>query len=234
MRSARPADLPVGEEKARAVRAMFDSIAPRYDVVNGIMTFGLDRRWRRAAVDTLGLAPPAVVVDLACGTGDLCRDLAAGGYLSVGVDVSRGMLDHARTGAPLVQADVMTLPLPAAAVDGAVSGFALRNLVALPPLFAELARVVRPGGRVSLLDVATPEQPLLRAGHGVYFGHVVPRIGALLSDRDAYRYLPKSVAYLPPASEMLAQLAEAGFERVERRLLSGGVTQLISATRRPA
>lgn len=213
---------------------MFDTIAPRYDVVNRIMTFGLDRRWRRAAVRALGLTPGSVVVDLACGTGDLCRDLAAVGYQGVGVDVSRGMLDHARAAAPLLQADVMSLPLPAASIDGAVSGFALRNLVALPPLFEELARVVRPGGRVSLLDVATPEQPLLRAGHAAYFGHVVPRIGALLSDRDAYRYLPKSVAYLPPPAEMLAQLAGAGFDRVERGLLSGGVTQLISATRRPA
>jgi demethylmenaquinone methyltransferase/2-methoxy-6-polyprenyl-1,4-benzoquinol methylase len=213
---------------------MFDSIAPRYDMVNRIMTFGLDRRWRRAAVSALRLTPSAIVVDLACGTGDLCRDLATAGYLGVGVDVSRGMLEHARTGAPLVQADVMALPLPPASVDGAVSGFALRNLVALPPLFEELARVVRPGGRVALLDVATPEQPLLRAGHAAYFGHVVPRIGALLSDRDAYRYLPQSVAYLPPPSEMLAQLTGAGFDRVERRLLSGGVTQLISGTRRPA
>jgi demethylmenaquinone methyltransferase/2-methoxy-6-polyprenyl-1,4-benzoquinol methylase len=210
---------------------MFDTIAPRYDLVNRIMTFGLDRRWRRSAVRALGLPHASVVVDLACGTGDLCRDLAAAGYRAIGVDVSRGMLAHARAAAPLLQADVMSLPLPATSVDGAVSGFALRNLVSLPPLFAELARVVRPGGRVSLLDVATPEQPLLRAGHAAYFGHVVPRIGALLSDPDAYRYLPKSVAYLPPPSELLAQFGDAGFVRVERRLLSGGVTQLITATR---
>jgi demethylmenaquinone methyltransferase/2-methoxy-6-polyprenyl-1,4-benzoquinol methylase len=231
VRPAQPADLPVGDDKARAVRAMFDTIAPRYDLVNRIMTFGLDRRWRRSAVRALGLKPTAVVVDVACGTGDLCRDLAADGYLAVGVDVSRGMLDCARVAAPLVQADAMSLPLPAASVDGAISGFALRNFVALPPLFEELARVVRPGGRVSLLDVATPERPVLRAGHAAYFGHVVPRIGGLLSDRDAYRYLPKSVAYLPTPPELLAQLAGAGFDQVERRLLSGGVTQLITATR---
>jgi demethylmenaquinone methyltransferase/2-methoxy-6-polyprenyl-1,4-benzoquinol methylase len=210
---------------------MFDTIAPRYDLVNRIMTFGLDRRWRRSAVQALGLNADAVVVDVACGTGDLCRDLATAGYRAIGVDVSRGMLEYARVAAPLVQADVMSLPLPVGSVDGVVSGFALRNFVALPPLFAELARVVRPGGRVSLLDVATPEQPLLRAGHAAYFGHVVPRIGALLSDRDAYRYLPKSVAYLPPPPQLLAQLADSGFDSVTRRLLSGGVTQLITATR---
>ena len=109
-----------------------------------------------------------------------------------------GMLAHARTAAPLAQADALHLPVATAAFDGAVSGFALRNFVALPPVFTELARVVRPGGRVALLDVWTPSNRILRAGHTVYFGQVVPRIGAVLSDRDAYRYLPRSVAYLPP------------------------------------
>jgi demethylmenaquinone methyltransferase/2-methoxy-6-polyprenyl-1,4-benzoquinol methylase len=226
--------LPQGEEKARAVRAMFDTIAPRYDLVNRLMTFGLDRRWRRETVRRLGLTPGSVIVDVACGTGDLCRDLASGGYRPVGVDLSDGMLRHARTAAPLVQTDALELPLRSASVGGAVSGFALRNFVTLPPLFAELARVVRPGGRISLLDVATPTSPLLRAGHAVYFRHVVPRLGALLSDRDAYRYLPQSVAYLPPTDELLGSLRSAGFDHVERRVLSGGITQLFTATRAAA
>jgi demethylmenaquinone methyltransferase/2-methoxy-6-polyprenyl-1,4-benzoquinol methylase len=223
--------LPQGEEKARAVRAMFDTIAPRYDLVNRVMTFGLDRRWRRTAVRALGLASGARVLDVACGTGDLCRELAGASCRPVGVDVSWGMLAHARTAAPLVQADAGQLPMAAASMDGAVSGFALRNFVALDPLFDELARVVRPGGRIALLDVATPTHPLLRAGHSVYFGQLVPRIGAVLSDRDAYRYLPESVAYLPDPPALLHQVAAAGFDNVVRRLLSGGITQLITATR---
>ena len=223
--------LPEGEAKARAVRAMFDTIAPRYDLVNRIMTFGLDRRWRKATVRSLGLPAAGTILDVACGTGDLCRELSASGYQPVGVDLSWGMLAHARTTAPLLHVDALQLPLAAGTVEGAVSGFALRNFVALDPLFAELARVVRPGGRIALLDVATPTHPWLRAGHAVYFGQVVPRLGALLSDRDAYRYLPESVAYLPDPPVLLQQLAAAGFDQVARRLLSGGITQLITATR---
>lgn len=211
---------------------MFDTIAPRYDLVNRIMTFGLDRLWRRQAVTLLDLGPGSTVLDLACGTGDLCRGLEAAGHRAIGVDLSLGMLRHAHTSAPLVQGDGLRLPFADGAVDGAVSGFALRNFVALPPVFVELARVVRPGGRVSLLDVATPANPILRAGHAVYFGHVVARIGALFSDSESYRYLPKSVAYLPPGEGMIEMLATAGFGAVQRRMLSGGITQLITATRR--
>ena len=231
MNAVRDGALPQGEAKARAVRAMFDTIAPRYDLVNRVMTFGLDRRWRRAAVQALDLPAGAAILDVACGTGDLCRDLTGAGYRSVGVDLSAGMLAHARTPTPLMQADALRLPVAGASLDGAVSGFALRNFVALEPLFAELARVVRPRGRIALLDVATPAHPVLRAGHAVYFGHVVPRIGALLSDRDAYRYLPKSVAYLPEPAALLEQVAAAGFRSGRRQLLSGGITQLITATR---
>jgi demethylmenaquinone methyltransferase / 2-methoxy-6-polyprenyl-1,4-benzoquinol methylase len=171
------------------------------------------------------------VVDVGCGTGDLCRDLIAAGYRALGVDMSLGMLAHARASAPLLQADALQLPLATARFDGAVSGFALRNFVALPPVFSELARVIRPGGRIALLDVSSPSNPVMRAGHSVYFGRVVPLIGGVLSDGDAYRYLPRSVAYLPPGEEMLNQLRRAGFDAVERHLLSGGITQLITATR---
>jgi demethylmenaquinone methyltransferase/2-methoxy-6-polyprenyl-1,4-benzoquinol methylase len=220
--------LPQGEEKVAAVRSMFDAIAPRYDLVNRIMTFRLDVGWRKRAVRSLALPPQSLVVDLAAGTGDLCRDITRAGYVPIGVDLSWGMLAHARTDAPLVQADALRLPLPDAAADGATSGFALRNFADLGGFFTELARVVRPGGRVALLDVAEPTNPVLRWGHGVYFGKVVPRIGGLLSDGAAYRYLPQSVAYLPPPDAMVRLLEDAGFTGVERTLLTGGISKLLT------
>lgn len=214
------------------MRAMFDTIAPRYDLVNRLMTFRLDVRWRRTTVESLGLPAGSVVADLASGTGDLCVDLASAGHRPLSFDLSIGMLRADRSGAPRAQADVLRLPVRDGAVDGVTCGFALRNFVELGPFFDELGRIVRRGGRIALLDVATPPNPVVRTGHAVYFGKVVPVIGGLLSDRAAYRYLPKSVAYLPDPGVMLRRLEAAGFELVERRLLSGGITQLVTATRR--
>jgi len=223
--------LRTGDDKRRAVKSMFDTIAPRYDLVNRIMTGRMDVRWRRIAVRDLELPSRSLVLDLACGTGDFCRELDARGLRAVGMDLSHGMLAAARTTAPLVQADALQLPVPDGGVDGVTCGFALRNLVALEPFLAELARVVRPGGRIALLEVAQPDNPVLRWGHGIYFGRVVPLVGRLLSDRQAYAYLPQSVAYLPPPPELCAMVANAGFRRVQRRTMSTGVAQLITATR---
>lgn len=225
-------ELPQGEAKVRAVRDMFDTIAPRYDLVNRVMTFRLDVRWRRAAVRRLALPAGSTVLDLASGTGDLCIDLRRVGLRPISVDLSFGMLSADRSGVPRVQADILRLPVPDGAVDGVTCGFALRNLLDLPMFFAELARVVRPGGRVALLDVGVPHNTLVRAGNDIYFGKVVPRIGALLSDGAAYRYLPKSVAYLPPREELVEMLRTAGFADAEHLQLTGGLTQLMVGTRR--
>lgn len=223
--------LPEGDAKVVAVREMFDAIAPRYDMVNRIMTFRLDVRWRRKAVRLLALPAGSRVLDLASGTGDLCVDLARVGIHPLSMDLSFGMLAADRSGSPRTQADILNLPVANASVDGATCGFALRNLVDLPSFFDELGRVVRPGGRIALLDVGVPRNPLIRFGNGIYFGKVVPKIGGWLSDPAAYRYLPKSVAYLPDPDVMLRHLREAGFGDAEHRRLSGGITQLMVATR---
>ena len=223
--------LPQGEEKARRVRDMFDAIAGRYDLVNRVMTFGMDVGWRRRAVRELRLPGGALVADLACGTGDLCRELSRDGYRAVGFDFSLGMLAKATTDVPLAQADVLRLPLADRSIDGATCGFALRNLVDLDAFFAEIARVVRAGGRISLLEASQPDGPLMRAGHAVYFRRMVPMIGGVLSDREAYAYLPKSMAYLPPMTEMVTALRDAGFPDAERVRLSGGIAQVLAGTR---
>ena len=223
--------LPEGDEKAQAVRAMFDVIAPRYDLVNRVMTFRMDVGWRRRTVTALQLRPGATVLDLACGTGDLCRELTRQGLSAVGIDFSAGMLAAADTTAPLARADVLRLPVADAIADGVTCGFALRNLVALEPFAEELARVVRPGGRIALLETAEPPNPVMRWGHAFYFSKVVPRVGGWLSDRDAYRYLPRSVAYLPPPDELVQVFARAGFPDLRRSHLSGGIAQLLTGTR---
>ena len=225
-------DLPSGSEKAVAVRGMFDRIAARYDLVNRVMTLGMDVGWRRRAVRELHLPGGALVADLACGTGDLCAELLVDGYRAIGLDFSHGMLVNATASVPLVEADILSLPLGDGSVDGATCGFAMRNVTDLAALFAETARVVRPGGRIAFLETSEPEGRVLRAGHAVYFKRLVPLIGGALSDRDAYRYLPRSTAYLPSPAELLAGLAGSGFERVERFPLGGGAAQLLVGTRR--
>jgi demethylmenaquinone methyltransferase / 2-methoxy-6-polyprenyl-1,4-benzoquinol methylase len=224
-------DLPDLDDKPQVVEAMFDRIAPRYDALNRILTLRMDVGWRREAVRMLALAPGARVLDLACGTGDLCRTLAVAGHAPVGVDFSAGMLKAARTDAPLVRGDALRLPFADAAFDGLTCGFALRNFAALAPVLAECARVVRAGGRVALLDVAEPASPFVGVVHGAWFRHVVPFVGGLLSDRAAYRYLPASTSYLPPLPALLALVVDAGIVDVSRRTLGFGAAQLITGSR---
>ena len=226
------AELPIGERKAQAVEEMFDRIAPRYDLVNRVMTFGLDAGWRRRAVRELHLAPGAIVVDLGCGTGDLCSVLERSGLGAVGIDMAAGMLAKAHTSAPLVRADALRLPVRDGSVDGAISGFALRNVVDIGACFREAARVIRPGGRAVFLEVSEPPNPVVRRLHAFYFRRVVPVVGGMISDRRAYRYLPASTAYLPPPETLLAMLVEAGFGHCRRIVLGAGAAQLLIGTRR--
>ncbi|MBI3249526.1 MAG: ubiquinone/menaquinone biosynthesis methyltransferase [Deltaproteobacteria bacterium] len=229
-----PHSLPSETDKASVVRAMFDRIAPRYDLLNRLLSFRLDQSWRRETIRALSLSPADVVLDVACGTGDLSELAARTGARVIGVDFSGNMLVAARQrriGAEFVQADASRLPFRSGAASALVSGFALRNFVSIPAVLQEAARVVTPGGRVAFLDVDTPRTALLRWGHGVYFNRLVPLLGALLSDAWAYSYLPRSVAYLPEPEVMQRMFESAGFRNVVRRQLSGGIAQLLTATR---
>lgn len=211
---------------------MFDAIAPRYDVLNRVIALGLDQPWRRRTVATLELAPNAFVVDLACGTGDLAADARRAGHRVFGIDFAFNMLERARAlKFPLCQSDAIALPLADSSVDGIVSGFALRNFADLAAVLAEIGRVVRPGGRIALLEVDEPTSPILRAGHRFWLRRVVPRIGAVFSDAAAYRYLPRSLAYLPERDVMRKMLEDSGFVAVERAEPAFGIVQILSATR---
>jgi demethylmenaquinone methyltransferase / 2-methoxy-6-polyprenyl-1,4-benzoquinol methylase len=230
-----PSFLPAADRKRGFVRAMFDRIAPRYDAMNRLLTLGLDQRWRRRALAAAAVGPGDRVIDLACGTGDFCELAGRLGAAVTGVDFAAGMLRRARARracSRLVQGDAQALPLRDASADVVTCGFALRNFASLVEPLAECARVLRPGGRLALLEVDRPGSRLVRAGHSLYFDRIVPLVGALLSDRDAYRYLPESTQYLPDAPELLAMIERAGFTGVRKHALLLGTAQLVLAERK--
>ena len=228
-------ELPSREEKAVFVRAMFDRIAPRYDLLNRCLSLRLYQYWRRVTIRTATVSAHDTVVDLACGTGDLSELAARTGAQVVGVDFSYNMLVGARRRnirrATFVHSDALSTPLPTAWASVVLSGFALRNFVSIAAIASEAARLLKPGGRLAFLEVDTPANPLLRWGHRLYFTRIVPFLGALLSDKHAYAYLPESVSYLPEDTELVRIIAEAGFRHVTKRRLSGGIAQLLTAVR---
>lgn len=227
--------LPTTAEKAAVVRAMFDRIAPRYDILNRLISLSLDQRWRRTALEVVGVRSEDRVIDLACGTGDFSQLAVAVGAQVIGIDFSAAMLNGARRRqikAAWVQADANRLPLANGWATVVVSGFALRNFVSIPVALAEAARVLEPGGRLALLEVDTPSNPVMAFGNQIYFQRIVPLIGALLSDASAYAYLPRSVSYLPDSQELQQMVETAGFEQFRKRRLFGGVAQIVWAVRR--
>jgi demethylmenaquinone methyltransferase/2-methoxy-6-polyprenyl-1,4-benzoquinol methylase len=226
--------LPPPAEKRAFVSRMFDAIAPRYDAMNRVMTFGMDRGWRRATLASLAIRPGHVIVDLGCGTGDLSDGARAAGARAVGVDLSAGMLAQAtRRGSAgtLVRADAGALPLADDSCDGAVSGFALRNFESIETVIRECARVVRGGGRVSLLEIDRPKAGPFASLFSFYFQRIVPFVGGVVSRGYAYRYLAGSTVYLPPWPELSAMLERAGFDGVHKRSMAGGTIQLVTAVR---
>jgi demethylmenaquinone methyltransferase/2-methoxy-6-polyprenyl-1,4-benzoquinol methylase len=219
----------------REVEAMFDNIVRRYDVVNSVLSMGLDRWWRRAVVAAVGPNPRQRVLDLGCGTGDLGIALARAGARVTGIDLSRGMLLEAQRKAgsrlALVRGSAFRLPFRDGAFGAAASGFVLRNLSDLGGAFTELARVVEPGGRIGLVDITEPPSRLLRRLFDAYFETVAPAIGSLVGKREAYRYLVRSLGQLPPPGEVRAMLERVGFEAAVARPLTGGMVTLFAARR---
>jgi demethylmenaquinone methyltransferase/2-methoxy-6-polyprenyl-1,4-benzoquinol methylase len=207
---------------------MFDRIAPVYDVMNRVMSAGLDRRWRKLTAEAV-VRPGDRVLDACCGTGDLAvAALAAGAAEVVGVDFSPRMLERARRKRPSVQwveGDLLGLPLEDASFDAATVGFGVRNVGDLSKALSELRRVLRPGGRVGILEITTPTGALAPF-YRVWFDRVVPVLGKAFRVGGAYTYLPASVKRFPGPAELAGLVAEAGFTETTYRSLAGGIVCL--------
>ena len=215
------------------VRAMFDRIAGVYDVMNSVMTAGLHHRWRERAVDLARVGPGSRALDVATGTGDLAIALAARGADVVGSDFSEGMLERARTKNAEVrweQANALALPYEDATFDAATVGFGARNFSDLRAGLAEMARVVRPGGRIVVLEITTPTKPPLSTFFSLWFDRIVPLLGRVTGEDQAYTYLPSSVKRFPGPGELGAELAGVGLRDVRWILTAGGIIALHSGT----
>ena len=214
------------------VRGMFDRIAPVYDLMNRVMTGGLDGRWRRLAVGEV-VWPGDRVLDACCGTGDLAVEAERRGGRVVGLDFSEGMLERARrkSGAiEWVQGDALALPFADGEFDTVTVGFGVRNLADLEGGLRELGRVLRPGGKIAVLEITRP-RGLLRPFFRLWFDVLVPTAGRVLPGGKAYTYLPASVRRFPGPEDLSALFARAGFEGVRYRLLGGGSVALHTAVR---
>ena len=229
-------------DKRSYVRTMFSEIAPRYDLLNHLLSFNIDRVWRRKAIAALAgeQTPDGLFLDVCAGTLDVAIALARRrgfrGHV-IGADFAEGMLKagQAKTGRSAVfplTADALSLPLASASVDGAIVAFGVRNFADLDAGLREIARVLRSGGRFVILEFTTPPSALIRALYGFYSNRVLPLVGGLISgSRGAYRYLPESIARFPAAPELGERLRSAGFDNVSWELLTFGTVAIHRATR---
>lgn len=230
------------EQFAEQVRGMFDRISGVYDLMNSAMTAGLHHRWRQRAVDLAQVGPESDALDVCCGTGDLAlelrRRIGPDGRV-VGCDFSEPMLEIARRkageralGVEFGWADALDLPYGERSFDAVTIGFGARNLADLDKGLTEMARVLRPGGRLVILEITRPSREPLASFYAIWFDQVVPLLGNLAGDSDAYSYLPESVRSFPEPRELAARMEAAGFERIRWLLTAGGIIAIHSATRK--
>lgn len=215
------------------VEAMFDRIASVYDLMNSVMTAGMHQRWRERTADLARVAPGSRALDVATGTGDMAIALADRGADVVGVDFAEKMLEIARRKAPSIDfraGNALALEFPDDSFDAATVGFGARNFDDLDRGLGEMGRVVKPGGRVVVLEITTPQRPPLSWFFRMWFDRVVPMIGRLAGDPDAYEYLPSSVKRFPGPRDLAARMAGAGMTDVRWVLTAGGIIAIHSGT----
>jgi demethylmenaquinone methyltransferase/2-methoxy-6-polyprenyl-1,4-benzoquinol methylase len=218
---------------------MFDRVAGRYDALNSVMTAGLHHRWRQRAAERAELSPGDSALDVCCGTGDMALELAGrvspGGHV-VGCDFSEPMLDLAREkardrGAEAVRfewADALSLPYDAGRFDAVTVGFGVRNLADLDRGLREMTRVLRPGGRLVVLEITQPTRPPLSVFYSLWFDRIVPLLGTFSSDSEAYSYLPESVRSFPAPGRLAEMMDAAGLEQIRWTVLAGGIIAIHS------
>ncbi len=224
--------LPQGDEKKRLVQEMFDDIAPTYEKANRIISFGLDKRHRRIALNELRASPGSTILDFACGTGDFTRMLTALNINSISCDLSFGMLNNGYDIPNPIQCDGTKLPLKKDSVDGVVCGYSLRNFVDLHGAFEEIFRVLKPGARFVALDITVPKNRIIKFFNQLWFARIAPKLGWLISkNKDAYEYLPRSTSYLPEGEVISKQLETVGAENISISPLVLGSLILICATK---
>lgn len=226
---------------ADQVNRMFDRIAERYDLLNSVMSAGLHHRWRQRAAERTELKPGDTALDVCCGTGDMTLELARrvdpDGYV-IGCDFSEPMLDLARKkaagdfpSARFEWADALQLPYDAGRFDAVTVGFGIRNFADRDRGLLEMARVLRPGGRLVILEITQPRRPPLSTFYSLWFDRIVPRLGSLAGDPEAYSYLPESVRSFPGPRELAEKMDSAGFTRIRWTILAGGIIAIHSGIR---
>lgn len=225
-------------DKATYVHRAFTAIADRYDLLNTLLSFNQDRRWRKSTVSALDMKGPEAVLDVATGTGKLARELemtAGAGGRVVGIDFCEPMLRKARAqidSTTLVLATSESLPFPDNCFDGATIGFALRNVPDMEKTLREMTRVMKPGGKAVCLEFSQPRHPIMQGLHRLYLLRMLPTIGWLISgDKEAYLYLPRSIMEFPSAEELSAVMEKAGLERIRFRFLTWGVVAIHVGTK---
>jgi demethylmenaquinone methyltransferase/2-methoxy-6-polyprenyl-1,4-benzoquinol methylase len=212
---------------------MFDRIAGVYDFMNAVMTAGMHQRWRERAVELARIERGSRAIDVATGTGDLAVALRAAGAEVVGCDFSEEMLERARRKEPAARfewADALALPYEDDSFDAATVGFGARNFSDLRRGLAEMARVVRPGGRVVVLEITTPQNPPLSTFFSLWFDRIVPALGRVAGDEAAYSYLPSSVKRFPDPRALAAELAAVGLDEIRWVLTAGGIIAIHAGT----